>query len=458
VKISILILSLLFLATSSHAAADAVRVVGDLKANGIHFGDNSTLYSSKDLLKNRGDLVAGTAYSAGDVVQSSGSSYVCTTATITSPPNVMYWSMLAATAEQGIQGPKGDTGETGPQGLKGDTGATGAQGTFGAGVNYQTVSYAALNSDNGKLITMNGTSLTLSLPSTPPSSIWYVAVKNLNVSGLTISSPVQINDVLTPITLGQNQIIQIWTNGVSYFASPTLVAGSGITLTPSSSGLKIEASPPALFKPTNFTASASWQYLLSTTAATTTKLTSGNYTVPEGVYYISIEAVGGAGGGGGCNTYWPGAGAGGGAGEYAGSYLAVMPGSTISITYGARGSAGTPCYTNANGCNAGSGGNTIVTYNSIEYVKAHGGQGGYFESGNPSSKGGAGGTSSTDLQHINGVTGSNGYTYSSTTPGVGGAGPNPTNTMSNIGGNGGVCNPSSSGTAGSAGFVVISYM
>ena len=101
-------ISLLFIATSSLAASDAVRVGGDLKVDGIHFSkDGSTINSSNDLLKNTGGWSSVNVYSAGDVVQSQGISYVAATANQNSlPPNVN-WSVLAA---QGIKGDKGDTG------------------------------------------------------------------------------------------------------------------------------------------------------------------------------------------------------------------------------------------------------------------------------------------------------------------------------------------------------------
>lgn len=112
----------LLLAGPVMAASDAARIAGDLKTNGILFSqDGSKLYSAKDLLKNRGMWNSTTLYSAGDVVQTTSGSYVCTQAhTNFLPPNASYWSVLSI---QGTQGPKGDTGPIGPAGPTGPAGS-----------------------------------------------------------------------------------------------------------------------------------------------------------------------------------------------------------------------------------------------------------------------------------------------------------------------------------------------
>ena len=453
-----------------------------------------------------------TSYNSRDTINYNGTSYVSIASSNIGvvPTNTSFWAVLAQKGDlgpvgvQGIQGIKGDAGATGTQGVKGDIGAIGpvglkgdtgaigpigstgvmgtigpqgvkgdpgviglqgtagiqgqqgATGTFGMGVNSQSVNYTALPSDNGKLITMNGASLALTLPSAAPSTVWYVAVKNLNASALTISSTAQINGAANPITVGQYQVVQIWTNGSSYFSSPALIAGTGITLKPTSNGLVINSEQPTLFKPLNFNASVCWQYFLSTTATKTTVLTSGNFTVPDGVYFVTIEAIGGSGSGSyGAFGQYNSAG-GGGSGEYSGTFLAVKPGTIINITYGA---AGLPSYVGE----TADGGTTVVTYNSIIYVTAHGGKAG-TSGAYTVSYGGAGGYGSTDLQHTAGINGSNGTLCGASTTrpgGFGGIGITPTNISSNSGGNGGSCGPGSSstaGTAGTPGAVVISYM
>jgi len=143
----------------------------------------------------------------------------------------------------GLPGPAGPTGATGPQGPQGPQGPAGASGTFGAGVNSQTGNYTAAPGDNGKLITMNGGSLTLALPSPALNSPWYIGVQNLNASNLTISSTAQINGGASgSISVAPYQMVQIWSDGNSYFSSPALLAGANITLTPSSNGLTISSS------------------------------------------------------------------------------------------------------------------------------------------------------------------------------------------------------------------------
>ena len=107
-----------------------------------------------------------------------------------------------------------------------------------AGVNTQTISYTALTGDSGKLITMNGSSLTLTLPASPPSVTWWVAIQNLNASSLTVArnglgrSP----GGTTNVTLLQYQWTWVYTDNSNYFANPPISAGANnITLTLTSS-------------------------------------------------------------------------------------------------------------------------------------------------------------------------------------------------------------------------------
>lgn len=105
-------IAILVCTTSCFASStDAARVVGDLKVDGIHFSDSSSLNSANGLFKDKGTWLSSNLYSVGDVVQSGGSSYVCNAAnTNILPPNPSYWSVLAA---QGLKGDKGDPGITG---------------------------------------------------------------------------------------------------------------------------------------------------------------------------------------------------------------------------------------------------------------------------------------------------------------------------------------------------------
>ncbi len=83
----------------------------------------------------RGAWDAATAYAASDAVSRGGSAYICRQDNINqTPPNAVYWDLLAAKGDTGDTGPtgaKGDTGAAGPTGAKGDTGAAGPTGAKG---------------------------------------------------------------------------------------------------------------------------------------------------------------------------------------------------------------------------------------------------------------------------------------------------------------------------------------
>jgi hypothetical protein len=112
---------------------------------------------------------------------------------------------------------------------------------------------------------------------------------------------------------------------------------------------------------------------------------SATWTVPADTYAVWIRASGGGGGGGsnGGGT----TGSGGGGGSYAEQVLRVVPGASITVTVGAGGAA------------ASAGGDTKLTYNSIDIFTIPGGGGG----GTPTAgagkglgvSGGAGGGAST---------------------------------------------------------------
>ena len=167
-------------------------------------------------------------YAVNDAVTYAGSTYVSIAASRgpgnpTPDTNPAAWSLIAAAGTagpagpqgtqgtQGVAGPSGPEGPAGPSGSTGAAGATGATGpagpagptgpqgpagapgNFGAGVNALTTSYATVAGDNGSLITMNGSSLTLTLPSPALTSPWYIGVQNLNASNVTIVSSAAIN-------------------------------------------------------------------------------------------------------------------------------------------------------------------------------------------------------------------------------------------------------------------------
>lgn len=96
------------------------------------------------------------------------------------------------------------------------------------GVNAQTANYTLLTADDGSLITMNGSSITATLPNPPPSSTWCATIENLNSTTLTVSrNSLNINGAAANLTLFQNQTTTIWTDGSNYFAG---TASSGCSL------------------------------------------------------------------------------------------------------------------------------------------------------------------------------------------------------------------------------------
>ena len=96
------------------------------------------------------------------------------------------------------------------------------------GVNSQTSSYAALSTDNGKMIVLNkATAITLTLPSTPPVPTWTIFVQNIGAGTATVSpNGLDINGSASSLTLTTGQGMTILTDGSNYFASLG-VGGSG---------------------------------------------------------------------------------------------------------------------------------------------------------------------------------------------------------------------------------------
>lgn len=110
-----------------------------------------------------------------------------------------------------------------------DSWATPSTGGSGGGVNAQTTNYTAVSGDAGKLVSMNGSSITLTLPNPAPSSTWFIFVENRNSSDLTISrNSLNIDGAAANLTLHQDQGIVIFTDGTNYFTSrgkPRVVEG-----------------------------------------------------------------------------------------------------------------------------------------------------------------------------------------------------------------------------------------
>jgi hypothetical protein len=104
------------------------------------------------------------------------------------------------------------------------------QGGF-SGANPQTANYTAGSGDSGKLVLMNGPSLTLTLPAAAPAPTWWVAVQNLHTTALAIAANGRtINGRSANITLQPYQQATIYTDGANYFANPPWVCGDGLRL------------------------------------------------------------------------------------------------------------------------------------------------------------------------------------------------------------------------------------
>lgn len=96
-----------------------------------------------------------------------------------------------------------------------------------SGVNAQTTNYTAVAGDNGKIVSMNGASVTLTLPASPPASPWGIFVENVNASALTVSrNGLNIDGAASNLSLTQNQGVWITHDGSNYFTSRG-VGGAG---------------------------------------------------------------------------------------------------------------------------------------------------------------------------------------------------------------------------------------
>lgn len=107
----------------------------------------------------------------------------------------------------------------------------------------KTANYTFLSGDAASEFTFSGSSLTGTLPSSPPTMPWLIGVKNLNASALTIArNGNTINGGTSNITLQQYQAVTCASDtvtGANYVCDVPDVAGSGVTLTPASNGITI---------------------------------------------------------------------------------------------------------------------------------------------------------------------------------------------------------------------------
>ena len=87
------------------------------------------------------------------------------------------------------------------------------------GVAVKTLDYTAVAGDNGKLLVMNsGSAHTITLPSSPPSSTWLIAIQNVGAGALTISrGGLTIDTGSSDLRLTTGQGTLVWCDGSNYF-------------------------------------------------------------------------------------------------------------------------------------------------------------------------------------------------------------------------------------------------
>lgn len=98
---------------------------------------------------------------------------------------------------------------------------------FGGAVE-KTADYTALTADNGTLIVLNGSSITLDLPAAIPFGRWKVMVANVNASAATIGrNGKTIDGAASDLTLAQGEGCYITTDGTNYLTGGHTSGGGG---------------------------------------------------------------------------------------------------------------------------------------------------------------------------------------------------------------------------------------
>lgn len=167
----------------SVSGANSVAWNGSFNNSGVRFSGGAATFF----------LTGGFKYNPFDVVEFNGSMYVCVASTngspATSPSN---WTLLAQ--------------------------ATGF-------AQVKTASYTAVSTDEGSLLTFNGSNLTLTLPATIPDSGYYLFVQNLNATNLTVHpNGLQIDGQSGDLTLGPFSGTIIFTDGLTYYTCHDITA------------------------------------------------------------------------------------------------------------------------------------------------------------------------------------------------------------------------------------------
>ena len=188
-----------------------------------------------------------------------------------------------------------------------------------------------------------------------------------------------------------------------------------------------------------------------------------NWTVPNGVYKILVEAVAGGGGGGGGSNYTtqvvdvPGGGGGGASGQFQKSIINVTPGMVINCIVGSGGAGGGAEVVGSNGGNTSFGTFILLTGgNGGQTPDASGVYGASGGSANGNSNAGSSGASGNGSGL--GTGGNGAMTFGGATGGIGGNGSQIGSIGTSGSGGGGGCGCGSySGGNGGDGYIIISY-
>lgn len=121
-------------------------------------------------------------------------------------------------------------------------GAGGSGCPLSNGVNPQTSNYPIVAGDSGKLITMNVSSGTATLPNPAPAAPFCFAIQNLNTTPLAVAfNSLNFNSGANPVSLKQYQMIFVWSNGTNYFGTRPIVSGTNVSISESTTGETLSA-------------------------------------------------------------------------------------------------------------------------------------------------------------------------------------------------------------------------
>jgi hypothetical protein len=209
-------------------------------------------------------------------------------------------------------------------------------GGFSGTVTY-TASTTASTSDNGKLVIMNCTAAcAYTLPATQPSTTWEALVTSQGTTLATIAlgGSDTFNGTTSVPALNSFRILTVAANSATttdYRGDAPLVAGSGITFTPSANGLSVAASASApAFSAITTTANAPyWIHVSPAISGNQSTYTVGGFSINPSTGAMVVPGLIAAGGTTAGYIDLPGGGA---ATPATGSILIQAP-STVTTAY-----------------------------------------------------------------------------------------------------------------------------